>query len=353
MRGATVKRMPERPPQDNPQRQRPGPARIERGSDRFISILLSVLVHGIIVGALLWGWWRYRNPPAPSQTLAIDAHVVRENPHLRSETPPVQTPIDQTRVEQQREAAAAKAAATAAALAQQRAAAKAAAQKAADAQAAAQLAAQQAAAHAEAERAAAAKAAQEQQQKEQAQKEAAAAAAKAAADKAAAEKLAAEKAAAQKAAEAKLAAERKAKQEAEAKAKAEAAREAQQLAQQLKAEQNERATAADLQNQLQKEERLDALEHGPAEEEYVTAIIARISQAWVRPASAQPGVKCTVHLTQIAGGEVTHVTVEDCNGDEAVRQSVQTAAYRASPLPAPPDPALFQSNIIVTFAPDQ
>ena len=351
MRGASVRRMPERPPQLTPQRQRPGPARIERGSDRLVSILLSVLVHGIIIGALLWGWWRYRNPPAPPQTLAIDAHVVRENPHVRSETPPVQTPIDQTRIEQQREAAAAKAAAAAAALAEQRAAAKAAAQKAADAQAAAQLAAQQAAAHAEAERAAAAKAAQEQAQQAQAQEQAAAAAAKAAADKAAAKKLAAEKA--QKAAEAKLAAERKAKQEAEARAKAEAAREAQQLAQQLKAEQAERASAADLQNQLQKEERLDALEHGPAEEEYVAAIVARISQAWIRPASAQPGVKCTVHLTQIAGGEVTHVTVEDCNGDEAVRQSVQTAAYRASPLPAPPDPALFQSNIIVTFAPDQ
>ncbi|HEX4050574.1 MAG TPA: cell envelope integrity protein TolA [Steroidobacteraceae bacterium] len=330
--------MPERAPQDNPQRQRPG--RIERGSDRLVSILLSVLVHGIIVGALVWGYWRYRNPPTPSQTLAIDAHVVRDNPRLRSETPPVQTPIDQTRVEQQREAAQAKAAAAAAALAQQQAAAKAAAQKAADAKAAAQAATQQAAAHAEAEKAAAAKAVQEQAEKEQAQQ-------------AAAQKLAAEKAAAQKAAEAKVAAERKAKQEAEAKAKAEAAREAQQLAQQLKTEQAERATAADLKNQLQKEERLDALEHGPAEEEYVTAIIARISQFWVRPASAQPGVKCTVHLTQISGGEVTRVTVEDCNGDEAVRQSVQTAVYRASPLPAPPDPALFQPNIIVTFAPDQ
>ncbi|HEY7930280.1 MAG TPA: cell envelope integrity protein TolA [Steroidobacteraceae bacterium] len=344
--------MPERPPQESRQRQRPGSARIERGSDRLVSILLSVLVHGIIVGALLWGWWRYRNPPPPPQTLAIDAHVVRENPQLHSQTPPVHTPVDQTRIEQQRESAAAKAAAAAAALAQQRAAAKAAAQKAADAQAAAQLAAQQAAAHAEAERAAAAQAAQEQLQKQQAQREAADAA-KAAADKAAAEKLAAQKAAAQKAAEAKLAAERKAKQEAEARAKAEAAREAQQLAKQLKAEQTERATAADLQNQLQKEERLDALQHGPAEEEYIAAISAKINNAWIRPVSAQPGVKCILKITQIAGGEVTGVTVQGCNGDEAVRQSVQTAVYRASPLPTPPDPALFDPHITVTFAPDQ
>lgn len=311
------------------------PPRLERRSDRFVSILLSVLVHAVIVGALLWGWWRYRTPPSPAPTLAIQAHVVQNNPRLRSEElPPVQTPVDQTRLQQQREAAQAKAAAAAAALAAQQAAAKAAAQKAAEAQAAAQAAAQQAAAQAAA-RAAAAKAAQEQ-----AEKAAAAAAARAAAQKQAQE-------------EARLAAARKAREEAEAKAKAEAAREAAQLAQQLKAEQAQRASEQDLQAQLQKEEHLDALERGPAEEQYLNLIIARISSAWNRPASAQPGVRCIVHLTQIPGGEVTHVTVEGCNGDEAVRQSVQTAVYRASPLPAPPDPALFDPNITVTFAPDQ
>src|SRR6185437_1823699 len=192
MRGAAVKRMPEHVPQD-PQRPRRGGN--EHRSDRLISILLSVLVHGVILGALLWGWLRYRNPPPPAQTLAIQAQVVRENPRLRSETPPVQAPVDQTRIEQLRVAAQAKAAAAAVALAQQQAAAKAAAQKAAEAEAAAQAAAQQAAAHAAAEQAAAAKAAQDQAEKEQAQKAAAATAARAAADKAAAEKLAAQKAA--------------------------------------------------------------------------------------------------------------------------------------------------------------
>jgi hypothetical protein len=50
---------------------------------------------------------------------------------------------------------------------------------------------------------------------------------------------------------------------------------------------------------------------------------------------------------------ITHVAVTGCNGDESVRQSVETAAYRASPLPAPSDPALFDPNIDVTFAPDE
>ncbi len=65
------------------------------------------------------------------------------------------------------------------------------------------------------------------------------------------------------------------------------------------------------------------------------------------------GVNCSVHITQVPGGEITHVVVAGCNGDEALRQSVETAAYRASPLPAPPDPALFDPNIDVTFAPDE
>ena len=60
-----------------------------------------------------------------------------------------------------------------------------------------------------------------------------------------------------------------------------------------------------------------------------------------------------VHITQVPGGVITHVTVTGCNGDESVRQSVETAAYRASPLPAPSDPALFDPNIDVTFAPDE
>jgi len=35
-----------------------------------------------------------------------------------------------------------------------------------------------------------------------------------------------------------------------------------------------------------------------------------------------------------------------------VRQSISDAAYRASPLPAPPDPALFDRDLVVTFAPN-
>jgi colicin import membrane protein len=301
-------------------------------------MLLSVLVHGLIVAALLWGWWRYRPPPPSQTTLAIQAGVVHATPQDRVDTPPsIQLPAHQTLMDQER----------AATLAAQKAAAQKAAEQKAAAEAAAQSAAQQAAQHAAAEQAAteqaaaaAAKLAVQKAAQQQAQREASDAAAAAAEEQQVREQL-------------KVAAERKAKQEADAKAHAEAVREAQAMAQQMKVEQAELAREADLKNQMQAEEKLDALESGPAEQEYKNSIIAKITRAWIRPGSAQPGVTCSVSLTQIAGGEVTHVTVQGCNGDEAVRQSVQTAVYRASPLPTPPDPALFDPNITVTFAPDQ
>jgi colicin import membrane protein len=44
--------------------------------------------------------------------------------------------------------------------------------------------------------------------------------------------------------------------------------------------------------------------------------------------------------------------VRSCNGDEAVRQSIEDAVLRASPLPAPPDPALFERELLLRFRPD-
>jgi colicin import membrane protein len=49
---------------------------------------------------------------------------------------------------------------------------------------------------------------------------------------------------------------------------------------------------------------------------------------------------------------VTQVTIGECNGDQAVRESIERAVYRASPLPPPPDPSLFDRNLRINFKPD-
>jgi colicin import membrane protein len=59
-----------------------------------------------------------------------------------------------------------------------------------------------------------------------------------------------------------------------------------------------------------------------------------------------------VYVTQVPGGTVTNVKIGACNGDAAVQQSITLAVYRASPLPAPPDPSLFERNLQLEFAPN-
>jgi hypothetical protein len=84
---------------------------------------------------------------------------------------------------------------------------------------------------------------------------------------------------------------------------------------------------------------------------WAAQIQARIQHAWVRPPSAHPGIDCTVFVTQVPGGNVVSAKLGACNGDDAVKQSILDAVSRASPLPPPPDPALFERNLELYFRP--
>jgi colicin import membrane protein len=110
---------------------------------------------------------------------------------------------------------------------------------------------------------------------------------------------------------------------------------------------------SELRRQLAEEEKIAALQAGPLQKSYIASIQNRITRAWIKPASARSGIVCSIDVTQIAGGEVTKVHVTNCNGDEAVRQSIENAVFRASPLPEPPDPALFQRNLTLVFKPNE
>jgi colicin import membrane protein len=59
-----------------------------------------------------------------------------------------------------------------------------------------------------------------------------------------------------------------------------------------------------------------------------------------------------LYVTQVPGGDVTQVRIGACNGDEAVRESIEAAVYRASPLPPTSDPSLFDRNLTIRFKPD-
>ncbi len=287
----------------------------ERRSDRVLSIVLSILIHAAIVGALLWGWWQYRQPTATPPSLAIDATVVHDAPPApATPPPPAPTPPPQA------------------------------------ASPPPPTPDQQAEQQARAAEKRAAEEAEQQRQHELAER--------VAADKAAAEKAALPRRRPQRRPRPKRPPRRRLPRRRPLPRKRPRIRprpSARRSSWRSSARPSRSARSAKriCARSSRAEEHLNAVQSSPAKAEYLSLITARINRAWIRPPSARAGVKCSLHITQIPGGEITHVVVAGCNGDEAVRQSVETAAYRASPLPAPPDPALFDPNIDVTFAPDE
>lgn len=267
---------------------------MQRPSDRWVSVTLSVLLHAALLGALAYGWLLFRRPPRPAPTLAIEAHVVdarsvrglvqpAPQPALPPQAPPESVGPPQPTPEELSE--------------------------------------------------------REQRQQEEA---AAAEQQRAAEEKAAAEAAAAATAAA----EARATAERKAREEAEAQKRA-----AEQKQRQAEA-QEQAQREEDLQRDLAAEEDAKKTRAGPALASWQAQIAAQINRAWLRPPTARPGIECMLNVTQAPGGEVTEVTIGTCNGDQAVRESIEAAVYRASPLPPPPDPALFDRHLRIDFKPD-
>lgn len=96
--------------------------------------------------------------------------------------------------------------------------------------------------------------------------------------------------------------------------------------------------------------RLEAMQ-ADAKAAYVFAIRQRIQSRWVAPPTATAGIECIVNIRQLPGGEVVSVSIGKCNGDAAVRRSIETAVYRASPLPNPRDPSVFEREIVLEFRP--
>jgi hypothetical protein len=84
---------------------------------------------------------------------------------------------------------------------------------------------------------------------------------------------------------------------------------------------------------------------------YLGQINARIERAWQRPRTeiGSEVFACTVEVEQDSRGNVKKTTLMTCNGNERWQQSLVTAILAASPLPAPPDPAVFRRNMRLVF----
>lgn len=153
----------------------------------------------------------------------------------------------------------------------------------------------------------------------------------------------------QKQAEEKRQAEQKAQAEAEAKLKtaADVKRKTDQEAR-LRKEREE-----DLRARLADEETRTSAGYQGLKASYVRAIQAHVEQRWFEPPGLTQGLSCTIYVMQIPGGEVVGMRFGSCNGGAAVRQSIETAVRNASPLPAPPEPSLFEREVELIFTPKE
>jgi colicin import membrane protein len=83
---------------------------------------------------------------------------------------------------------------------------------------------------------------------------------------------------------------------------------------------------------------------------YALAIQQAVTNNWSRPDSAQPGIRCTLRIVQIPGGEVIQVSVTSpCNADDLTRRSIEAAVLKAQPLPYRGYESVFQRDIRFNF----
>lgn len=166
----------------------------------------------------------------------------------------------------------------------------------------------------------------------------------------------ARQAAERKKAEAERQAALKRKQEAERKA-AEVKRKAEEARKQREAEEQRRheaelkaKMAAEAERLAQEQQRQRQQQLLSVRMQYMADIKNKVERSWLRPTGSQ-GTHCRVLIHQIPGGEVVDVRLTECDGDVAFQRSVEAAVRKASPLPPPPDPEVFDREIEFVFEP--
>ena len=75
---------------------------------------------------------------------------------------------------------------------------------------------------------------------------------------------------------------------------------------------------------------------------FFQGIRTKIVANWSRPASARNGMKVTLRVELVLGGEVAAVSLVTSSGDTAFDRSAETAVRRSERFDVPDDPAIFE-----------
>ncbi len=87
--------------------------------------------------------------------------------------------------------------------------------------------------------------------------------------------------------------------------------------------------------------------------EYIERIRARIKRFIVLPPNLQGNPEVEIDVIQLPGGEVFSVKLKRSSGFGAYDNAVERAILKASPLPSPPKPELFERELNLKFRPQE
>ena len=142
-------------------------------------------------------------------------------------------------------------------------------------------------------------------------------------------------------------ARRKAEEKKRAAARTEAERKVKEEARELKEAENRAQARREEQSRRRQRE---AARRARQADIWRIAIKKRIERVWLQP-PADRIAPCEVVVEQDERGEVLSAKVQGCRASQAWQDSLRNAVLKASPLPRPPDPELFDRRLVITFHP--
>lgn len=152
-----------------------------------------------------------------------------------------------------------------------------------------------------------------------------------------------------------LAEQKKAEETARKKKEQEEARERQEQARreiQEKARMEEAMRQEALRREVEQEQQARAAsERELRQAEWIDALQRHVQKHWIQPGSASADFICTVRVQLLPDGTVTSARIAKNCGTPALDKSVEDAVFRASPLPRPSDPSVFDRDLIINFEP--
>lgn len=105
----------------------------------------------------------------------------------------------------------------------------------------------------------------------------------------------------------------------------------------------------DLQHRLDQEAKVNSER---AVNEWLTQLVAAIAQSWAWPPGTDPTWRAWAKFRIDPTGAVQSAEIVRGSGNAVFDDSVIRAIYRASPLPLPRDPSVFDPRITACFSPN-